>query len=168
MPGSRSDFLGLLPMKVVVIRDPKESLKKCSLTPLQSRPDIEFIRFQPQHRFLAEGMIFLTPGGEPLKPEDRGRTVLLLDSSWKSVRKLQASLTGSFLPRSLPGGFVSAYPRKSKVFQDPLEGLASVEALFITSFILGCPDESLLAGYYWKERFLSVNQKQFQQFGESP
>ena len=60
-------------------------------------------------------------------------------------------------PRSLTG-FRTAYPRVSKMFQDPPEGLATVEALFLALHILGRPTEGLLDQYRWREEFLRANQ----------
>ena len=55
--------------------------------------------------------------------------------------------------RSLPKGLVTAYPRVSKVFEDPREGLASIEALSLAQKLMGHDDLSLLDNYRWKEAF---------------
>jgi pre-rRNA-processing protein TSR3 len=57
--------------------------------------------------------------------------------------------------RSIPGQLATAYPRTSKVFEDPAAGLASIEALYVARRLLGDDDPSLLDGYHWKEQFLS-------------
>jgi pre-rRNA-processing protein TSR3 len=49
----------------------------------------------------------------------------------------------------------TAYPRVSKVFDDPTAGLASIEALYLARKLLGDDDPSLLDGYHWKAPFLA-------------
>ncbi len=58
--------------------------------------------------------------------------------------------------RSLKG-YGTAYPRRSKWYPDPAEGLASVEALYVAYRILGRPLEGLLEHYRWAEQFLKLN-----------
>jgi pre-rRNA-processing protein TSR3 len=48
----------------------------------------------------------------------------------------------------------TAYPRTSKCFDDPAQGLASIEALYLARALLGDKDPSLLDGYYWRDDFL--------------
>ncbi len=66
-------------------------------------------------------------------------------------------MTGPHERRSLPGGFVSAYPRRSRLFEDPRAGLASVEALFVASVVLGERRDELLDGYRFASAFTSAN-----------
>jgi pre-rRNA-processing protein TSR3 len=42
------------------------------------------------------------------------------------------------------------------VFDDPANGLASVEALYVARRLLGDDDPSLLAQYHWREQFLAI------------
>jgi pre-rRNA-processing protein TSR3 len=51
----------------------------------------------------------------------------------------------------------TAYPRKSRTFSDPEQGLASVEALYAALFLLGDARPELLEGYRFAERFLAAN-----------
>ena len=60
-------------------------------------------------------------------------------------------------PRSL-SGYVTAYPRVSKLGTDPANGLASIEALYIAMRILGRATEGLLDHYHWAREFLEVNE----------
>jgi hypothetical protein len=39
----------------------------------------------------------------------------------------------------------------------PPGGLASVEALFLASHLLGKPDPTLLSNYHFRRRFLAIN-----------
>lgn len=156
----------ILPGKsVVILRDSRESIQKCSLIPLKGRPGIEFHSFVRNQPFPVEGYLLLNPDGPTLSKEDQGKTLLVLDSSWRHLPELQAVLQGNYLTRSIPSGFQTAYPRKSKVFQDPSSGLSSVEALFIALLVLGQPDPSLLDHYYWKSQFLEKNRERFREFG---
>ena len=140
-----------------VIRHPKERIAKCSLRSLHDRPDIVFLRARPGFRFDATGFTLLAVDGEPLSSADAGRPLLLLDSSWRWLPQLLGSVTGAPLRRSIPAGVRTAYPRQSKVHDDPQQGLASVEALYVARRILGDDDPSLLAGYHWREQFLAAN-----------
>ena len=64
---------------------------------------------------------------------------------------------GSIPPirRSIPGGVKTAYPRVSRVFDDPEQGLASVEALYLALREMGHDDPTILDGYHWKDGFLA-------------
>ncbi len=139
-----------------ILRDPRESTKKCSLTPLRNHPQVNFTRYRPDLELSAPNHIFLTPEGEELSAADAGRKVLLIDCSWRRVPSLLSTVRGPLLPRRLPV-FHTAYPRKSSTFEDPETGLASVEALYAVTVLLGEPDPTLLEGYRWRERFLELN-----------
>lgn len=137
-----------------VIRHPKERIAKCSLRFLHDRKEMTFLRARPGFVFDATGFTLLAVDAPPLSPADAGRPLLLLDSSWRWLAQLRACVVGAPVPRSIPQGVVTAYPRVSKVFEDPAAGLASVEALYLARRLLGDDDPSLLDGYHWKEEFL--------------
>ena len=59
--------------------------------------------------------------------------------------------------RSIPHGWRTAYPRHSKVSEDPAEGLATVEALHAALALTGRRDDSLLAHYRWASDYLRLN-----------
>jgi pre-rRNA-processing protein TSR3 len=59
--------------------------------------------------------------------------------------------------RSLPRALTTAYPRRSKLFVDPAAGLATVEAIFAVTAILGEPRPEVLAAYPWAEEFVRRN-----------
>lgn len=145
-----------MPLEIVVLRDPRESVKKCSLTPLRGHERVRFVRYDPERRLDAEGHVLLSPDGEELSAADAGRPLLLVDCSWRRVPSLLATVDGSLLPRRLPQ-LATAYPRRSTTFEDPRTGLASVEALYAASVILGEPEPSLLDGYRWRDEFLARN-----------
>lgn len=140
----------------LVLRDPRESPRKCSLTPLRGRADVRFVHYRPDRRVDAVGRVLLHPEGRVLAPADAGRPLLLVDCSWRRLPKLLAALDGEPEPCRLPP-LRTAYPRRSSTFADPAAGLASVEALYAASVLLGRPDPTLLAGYRFRERFLELN-----------
>jgi pre-rRNA-processing protein TSR3 len=140
---------------VHVIRHPKERVAKCSLRPLHGRADIAFRRATKGFRFDASGFVLLAVAAPELSDQDRGRPLLLLDSTWRHLPALERCIMGEPLRRSLPLGIKTAYPRTSKVFADPEGGLASVEALYAAMRLLGTDDPSLLDAYRWRDEFLA-------------
>ena len=138
---------------ISVIRHPKERRSKCSLTPLEGRADIDFFRAGPNWSFDMTGFTVLALGAPELSREDAGRPLLLLESTWRLLPQIEACLHGQGVRRTLPA-VPTAYPRISKIAEDPMGGLASVEALFLAKLLLGERDDALLADYYWREVFL--------------
>jgi pre-rRNA-processing protein TSR3 len=141
---------------VLILRDPRESIQKCSLTPLRGREDVEFLKYDPNRRYDAAGRILLHHEGELLTEDDAGAGLFLVDSSWRRLPKLLDRVDGEPLRRRLPP-LRTAYPRKSVVFEDPDGGLASIEALYAAVRILYGPRPELLEGYRWAEEFLRLN-----------
>ena len=139
-----------------VIRHPKERISKCSLRFLHDRPEMTFLRGTPGTNFDATGFILLAVDAPPLSIADQGHPLLLLDSTWRWLPQLDACVTGEPIRRSIPGELRTAYPRISKVFDDPAGGLASVEALYVARRLLGDDDPDLLHGYHWKDEFLEI------------
>ena len=146
---------------ILILRDSRESHAKCSLTPLRNLPGIRFAAWRREQRLSAEGRILLCPEGELLTRADRGRDLLLIDCSWRRLPMLNRSLEGETLRRRLPE-LVTAYPRKSKTYDDPVGGLASIEALYAATVILGEPMIELLDSYYWRDQFLDDNDRALQ------
>ena len=138
----------------VVIRHPKEKKSKCSLQPLFEREDIIFHEARSGFKFDATGYILLQVDAPVLSEVDVDLPLLLLDSTWRLLPQLVATLTGFPTPRSLPPWLKTAYPRISKISPDPVRGLASVEALYAARLLAGRPVEGLLDHYYWKAPFL--------------
>ena len=143
-------------MDVLILRDPHESLAKCSLTPLRGLPGVRFVDYHGRRRLAAGERVLLHPDGEELSPADRGRDLLLIDCSWRRVERCLRTVDGVLHPRRLPP-FVTAYPRRSKTFPDPERGLASVEALYLAALLLGAPRPDFLREYRWREAFLAAN-----------
>jgi len=117
---------------------------------------VRFVAYHRERRLAAPGRVLLHPEGELLGAADAGRDLLLLDCSWRRLPRLLATVDGPLQMRRLPP-LVTAYPRRSKAFADPDQGLASVEALFAASVLLGSPRPELLTGYRWSAAFLAAN-----------
>jgi pre-rRNA-processing protein TSR3 len=141
---------------ILILRDPRESAAKCSLTPLRGMRGIAFVEHRSARRLAAGERILLHPEGVELDPADRGKDLLLIDCSWRRVPRLLRAVDGVLHPRRLPA-FASAYPRRSKTHPDPVQGLASVEALYLATLILGAPRPELLSHYRWRAEFLAAN-----------
>ncbi|WP_309397574.1 hypothetical protein [Cerasicoccus maritimus] len=139
---------------VTIIRHPKERLSKCSLEPLRGRPDLEFHKAHDRFTFDATGYILLAIDAPVISPDDAGHPLLLLDSTWRLLPQLMTSVQGEPILRTLPMEVRTAYPRVSKIAEDPTRGLASVEALYLAKKLLGEDDPSLLDHYYWRTEFL--------------
>lgn len=145
----------MTPVPTTVIRHAKERIAKCSLRFLHDRPEMTFLRARPGFTFDGSGFLLLEVDAPPLSAADAGRPLLLLDSTWRWLPQLRACVRGQVVPRSIPGNVATAYPRTSKVFDDPDGGLASIEALYLARRLLGDRDDSLLEGYHWREQFLA-------------
>ena len=143
-------------MDILIYRDPRESKAKCSLTPLRGLAGVTFVDYRHDRRVEVGRRVLLHPEGEELTAEDAGEDLLLVDCSWRRVDRLLAQVDGELVRRRLPH-LVTAYPRKSKTFEDPTTGLASVEALFAATRILGSPRPDFLDQYRWREPFLELN-----------
>jgi len=158
------------PFRVLVVQHYKENLKKCTVTPLRNRPDLEIRIIRPDPSgyppLEISGGILLAVGAPPLSPEDRAhleaageRRLVVIDANWAKVPVILRALRPRepLVRRSLGAGILTAYPRRSKLHEDPPEGLATVEAIAAALAILGAPDLSLFEGYPWAREFLDLN-----------
>lgn len=139
----------------VIVRHPKENPRKCSILPLEGRPDLLFLRYPVKEPPPLDGYIRLAADGPELSGADAERGLLLLDGSWNWAGKMTRAFE-HVAPRSLHG-VRTAYPRSAKLGTDPDNGLATVEALFIAYHILGRPTAGLLDHYHWAHDFLQCN-----------
>ncbi|MDP6941842.1 MAG: DUF367 domain-containing protein [Planctomycetota bacterium] len=146
-------------MDLVLVRLNKENPKKCSLTPLREsgRAGIRWFHCDLGDSIPVGEVTLLHPEGEPLTPKDADRPLLLVDSSWRDLPRVLHWVEGDLRYRSLPPELQTAYPRKSKIFEDPQNGLASIEALHAALCMLGKRDDSLLDGYRWRKEWLDLN-----------
>jgi pre-rRNA-processing protein TSR3 len=139
----------------VVVRHPNEKPAKCSIWPLRHRSDFVFLVHPVKERPPLEGYVRLAAEGQELSNADAECGLLLLDSSWRWLGPMSREFL-DIPPRSLHG-YQTAYPRRSKLFADPANGLASVEALALAYHILGRPITGLLDQYRWAEEFVRIN-----------
>lgn len=152
---------------ILILRDPRESVKKCSLTPLRGKDGVHFVPYYRDKRIDASGRILLDPDGAEFTPADRGKDLFLIDCAWRRVGQLSATVDGPVERRRLPA-LVTAYPRVSRTFVDPAAGLASIEALFAATVLLGRPRLDLLDAYRWRDAFLSANAELLAELGFTP
>lgn len=161
-----------MPLRYEILIDKLENPRKCTIQPLKGRPDFQLRYFsgsKPIAAFTADCLLHVD--GEDLAALPRGelRSLGLIDCTWKKVGPALQRIAKP-LPRlvRIPEGFVTAYPRRNKQGQDPAEGLATIEALFIAAAFLGFWDETLLEKYYFKDAFLKENEPQWRRHGLGP
>ena len=141
----------------VIVVHPRENRKKCSVEPLRGRPGFEFSQFRSNSpATLPEGQyVRLGIGGPVLSPADNHLGLLVLDGTWRWAEAMEAQY--QHVPvRSLPP-WKTAYPRVSKVFEDPATGLATIEAIWLAYWCLGRDTTGLLDQYHWGAHFLELN-----------
>lgn len=144
----------------IIIRHRKENLKKCSLRSLESRKDMQFLTYPFTELPPLENFVMLVMEGAPLlSKEDHNKGILLLDSTWRYLPKMVEAVerTAVVEKRCLPGLYLTAYPRDQKDCVDPVRGLASVEALYISYKLMGKDTAGILDHYHWKEQFMELN-----------
>lgn len=143
-----------LPPTVIVVH-PRERRSKCSVEPLRDRDGFVFCTFPCPVPIDITGYVRLGIGGPILSESDSGRGLLLLDGTWRLAARMEPFYEHVEV-RSLPV-LQTAYPRKSEVFADPSEGLATIEALYAALRLLNRDTTGLLDHYHWREEFLESN-----------
>jgi rRNA small subunit aminocarboxypropyltransferase len=144
----------LHPPTIIVVH-PKERASKCTVAPLKGREGFVFWKFPQRGRESLDNYVRLGLGGPLLSPDDADQGLLVLDGTWKFAEKMEREFAGVPI-RGLPA-WKTAYPRISKLYEDPHEGLATIEALYAAYVQLGRSTASLLDHYHWKEAFLDLN-----------
>jgi pre-rRNA-processing protein TSR3 len=144
------------PLTVIVVH-PRENRSKCTVEPLRGRTDFILWNYPQRGTQLLDGYVRLGIGGAPLSSHDTHRGLLVLDGTWK----LAASMERDFaeLPIRSLGPWETAYPRTSKLYEDPAAGLATIEAVFAAFHEMGRPTEGLLDQYHWKDEFIRRNER---------
>ncbi len=142
-----------------VLRHRRENLKKCSLRGLELRPDFRFYTYPTAILPDLSAHVLLAMDGPPLTIADAGHGLFLLDATWRYAIKMRQFVDSQtkMEVRSIPAGFRTAYPRRQDDCPEPDDGLASVEALYISYAILGRDVTGLLDAYHWKNEFLDKN-----------
>jgi len=143
-------------LPTIILRHRKENLKKCSLRGLEGRTDLQFLTYPYDPLPNLSSYFLLAVGAPELTQEDAQHGIFLIDATWNLADLIRRQCP-PMPARSLPAGFVTAYPRKQTGCEDPQKGLASIEALYLSHLILGRSVSNLLDGYYWKDIFLERN-----------
>ena len=141
-------------MNFTILKDrPNGHENRCSVIPLIGRPDISIVYRPDFDTTDFSGMTLLHPEGEvrTIRSDER---ILLVDSNWTMAKRLYNRLATKYptMKRVAFHNVESAYPWKGSTC--PSNSLASVEALYLASLLMGRSDESLLAHYYFREQFL--------------
>lgn len=125
------------------------------MEPLRGRPEFLFWTFPERREHPLSGYYRLGLGGPLLTPEDSTQGLLLLDGTWKLAERMERDYQDVPVRSLLP--WQTAYPRTSKLYEDPAAGLATVEALFAALTQMGKCTRGLLDHYRWREEFLKKN-----------
>ena len=152
-PESMSENAG--PPPTSIVRHRRERRRKCSLTPLEDHPAFRFYGYPGDTPDFTDH-VRLALTGPPLGVADRDRPILVLDATWRLAEPMERRYA-EVEPRSLPP-LVTAYPRVSKVREDPEGGLASIEALIAAYHILGRDLAHLIQSYPLASPFLAKNE----------
>lgn len=139
----------------IFVVHPREKRTKCTLEPLRGKPGFSFWKFPKVGPEPLTGYVRLGLGGPPLGPADAAGGLLVLDGTWRLAERMESQFT-SIPVRSLPV-WQTAYPRVSKLFEDPGAGLATIEALFVAYYVMGRETSGLLDDYLWRDEFLQRN-----------
>ncbi|MBI5365733.1 MAG: hypothetical protein HZA54_01745 [Planctomycetes bacterium] len=153
--------------------DAREQPQKCTVAPLRGRPDVILHRYHVEEPIRLEARWLLHPDGVPLDRFARSAEAVactrlgVIDTTWRRVEGVLRRIVAPAPPARLaiPPGFVTAYPRRSKIVEDPEAGLASVEAIFLAAALLGHYDETLLEHYHWRAEFLARNRERLAAIG---
>ena len=141
----------------IIVVHPKERRSKCSVEPLRTRSDFIFWKWPRRGPQRLDNYIRLGLGGPQLSPADAHRGLLVLDGTWTLAAKMEPDFAD--LPvRGLPAGWKTAYPRVSKLTDDPPAGLATIEAVHAAYIAMGWDPAGLLDHYHWRDEFLSINE----------
>lgn len=144
-----------MPKPTLIVVHAKEKRAKCTVEPLRFRPGFHFVDYPLRAPLALEGYLRLGFEGPMLSPTDANCGLLLLDGTWRIVQKMEAEFA-SVPTRQLPQ-WQTAYPRVSKLYRDPPQGLATIEALYLAYRILDRDTTGLLDGYRWAAAFLEAN-----------
>lgn len=143
------------PIALIIVRR-GENRAKCTIQPLRGTPGLAFLAYPLGTAPDLTRHLLLAPDAPPLTAADAGRPLLLLDANWRHAPVMRRAI-GPVESRSIPAGWRTAYPRRSKTGSDPDGGLATVEALFAALCVLGRRDDALLRFYPWRDAFLELN-----------
>ncbi|OFZ77730.1 MAG: hypothetical protein A3K03_02325 [Bdellovibrionales bacterium RIFOXYD1_FULL_44_7] len=151
-----------------VILDKGETPNKCSVAALSYRKDFQIIRVMGKNRLgPLRSAILLHHEGQCLTSISKSVSeIAVVDCVWRQLDFLLSRIEAPLpLFARIPEGFRTAYPRRSVGDTDPSAGLATIEAIFVASAILGKWDASLLSDYYFGQKFVEINRNRFLELG---
>src|SRR5262249_48602059 len=143
------------PPPTIIVVHPREKRSKCSVEPLRGCDGFRFWEFPQRGAETLTGYVRVGLGGPELTPAQHDAGLLFLDGTWRLAPRM--GLDFADLPVYSLGPWETAYPRSSKLFDDPAAGLATIEALFAAYVQTGRPTAGLLDQYRWREQFLERN-----------
>lgn len=146
----------MTPPDTIIVVHPRERRAKCTVQPLRKRPGFVFYK-HPRVPLIDSKYVRLGMGGPLLGSEDVDAGLLVLDGTWRWVEPMERMVRDVPI-RSLPP-LVTAYPRSSKVSEDPDGGLATIEAIYAAYRLLGRDTTSLLDHYLWGAKFVEQNRQ---------
>lgn len=144
---------------VVIVIHPRERLTKCSAAPLGKRPDCLLRTFRVDPLPDLADYIRLDRDGPELSMGDARLGLLVLDGTWRLAETMRCDFAS--VPARRIVGWRTAYPRRSKMHADPVDGLATVEAIVAAYTILGRNTSRLLEDYRWSTAFVERNRHHF-------
>ncbi len=142
-------------LPTIIVVHPKEKRSKCTVEPLRGRENFMFWKYPRVGDESLDGYVRLGLGGPELSADDADSGLLVLDGTWRLAGKMEEDFANVPV-RTLPV-WETAYPRTSKLFDDPLAGLATIEAIVAAYSILGRDVTGLLGEYHWRAEFLARN-----------
>jgi pre-rRNA-processing protein TSR3 len=141
----------------IIVVHPKERASKCTVAPLKGREGFVFWKFPQRGPEPLDNYVRLGMGGPLLSAQDAVCGLLVLDGTWKFAEKMEQGFTE--IPVRSLSGWKTAYPRTSKLYEDPDGGLATIEAIYAAYIQLGRAPNTLLDDYHWAEEFLAQNRE---------
>ena len=140
----------------IIVVHPKERRSKCTAEPLRGKPGFVFWKFPNLGSESLDGYVQLGLEGPQISRAEADRGLLILDGTWRLTSAMEEHF--AHVPvRSLPA-WRTAYPRMSKMFENPPDGLATIEAIYVAYKLLGREPDYLLDEYHWADEFLRLNQ----------
>jgi pre-rRNA-processing protein TSR3 len=143
------------PLPTIILVHPREKRSKCSVEPLRGDDRFLFRTFPEPIPESLENYFRLGFGGPLISESDNDQGLLILDGTWKLAGRME-NVYCDVPIRSLPE-CQTAYPRTSKLYKDPLGGLATIEAVYLAYKLLGRDTTGLLKSYRWASGFLEAN-----------
>lgn len=158
-----------------VIIDEGETPNKCTIAPLAYRSDFRLFHVKGNTQLgPLSAPLLLHPDGQCLtklhSPQEDSlmKGIAAIDCVWRRLDLLLKRIQHPVPTFArIPDGFETAYPRKSKKNTDPTQGLATIEAIFIASALLGKWDPTLFSEYYFGRKFVEINAQRFLELGIS-